>query len=72
MTIDGIPVHRSITLDRVCAAVERHNTSLDNPGFCLSCGAEAEGCEPDAERYECEACDAPAVFGAEQILIYLA
>jgi predicted RNA-binding Zn-ribbon protein involved in translation (DUF1610 family) len=72
MKLDGIEVHASITLDRVMEAVERHNTTLDNPGFCLSCGQEAEGVEGDAERYECESCGELAVFGAEEILLHMA
>lgn len=63
--------HSSITPERVMAAVERHNTTLDNPGFCLACGAEAEGVEPDAENYECEVCGESRVFGAEQLLIMM-
>lgn len=43
--------------------------TLDNPGFCLACGNEQEGCEPDAERYNCEACDRPMVFGFQQLVI---
>jgi hypothetical protein len=58
--------------ERVTEAVERQFTSLDNPGFCLSCGADAEGCEPDAQQYECESCGAAAVYGAEEILIAIA
>ena len=65
-------IHPSITADRVTEAVERQFTSLDNPGFCLACGAEAEGCEPDAQQYECESCGAAAVYGAEEILIAVA
>lgn len=38
-------------------------------GFCLECRAEAIGVEPDARRYRCEACDARAVYGAEELLI---
>lgn len=41
----------------------------DNLGFCLACGAEAHGVEPDARGYECEACGAAKVFGAEEILL---
>jgi hypothetical protein len=42
-------------------------------GFCLACGAEAsDGCEPDAEQYECESCGEHAVYGAEEILIAIA
>ncbi len=44
----------------------------DNTGICIACGAETYGVEPDAEKYKCEACDALAVFGAEQLLIYMA
>ena len=61
-------IHPSITSARIVEAVERQMTSLDNPGFCLACGHEADGCEPDAERYECEACGARRVYGAEQLL----
>ena len=64
-------MHPSITDDRIIEACERRNTSLDNPGFCIKCGADAEGVEPDAEKYTCESCGAAAVYGAEQLLIYL-
>lgn len=62
-------IHESVTADRVCEAVERHMTTLDNPGFCIACGEEAEGCEPDARRYRCDSCGARAVYGAEELLI---
>ena len=66
-------IHPSITAERVTEAVERQLTSLENPGFCLACGAEvSEGCEPDAEQYECESCGEHAVYGAEEILIAIA
>jgi DNA-directed RNA polymerase subunit RPC12/RpoP len=38
-------------------------------GFCLECGAEAYWVEPDAREYECEACGARAVYGAEELLL---
>lgn len=60
-------IHKSVTKDRVEEAVRRRLQSLDNPGFCLACGAEADGCEPDAQEYECEACGEPKVYGAEEI-----
>lgn len=40
-----------------------------NTGFCLSCGAEEYGCEPDARGYECSSCGKKNVYGAEEILI---
>lgn len=70
--VDGFICHESITLDRVVEVVERSHLSLDNPGFCLSCGADAYGVEPDATRYTCEACEAPSVYGAEEVLLWLA
>ena len=63
------PVHASITPERVREAAERSMTTLDNPGLCLECGAEADDCEPDARRYECEHCGAKRVYGAEQLVI---
>jgi len=61
-----------VTLERVLEAVERGSKSLDNPGFCLACGAEADGVEPDARRYICESCGAPKVYGAEELLMRMA
>jgi hypothetical protein len=40
-------------------------------GFCIECGAQADGVEPDAEGYECVSCQAEAVYGAEQLLFYI-
>jgi len=68
LIVASYKLHHSITERRVLAAVERHNTSLDNPGFCLACGAEAHGVEPDARRYVCESCGMRAVYGAEEVM----
>ena len=57
-------LHKSITPDRIIAAVEAD----DCLGFCIACGDEAFGVEPDAENYECESCGECRVFGAEQLL----
>ena len=38
-------------------------------GFCIECRDEAYGVEPDARRYRCESCGAPAVYGVEELLI---
>lgn len=61
-------IHSSITSDRVAKAVQRQMTTLDNPGFCVYCSEEAEGCEPDARRYECEHCGKRGVYGAGELL----
>lgn len=65
-------IHDSVTLERVVEAVKLANTTLENPGFCVACGEDAEDCEPDARRYECEACGKRAVYGAEELLIRMA
>ena len=54
-----------IDLDALIEAIERD----ENLGFCTTCGEEQYGCEPDARRYECEACGNFDVFGAEELLI---
>ena len=54
-----------ITIDRILEAVE----SGDYMGFCLACGDEAYGVEPDARKYECESCGKPKVYGAEELLL---
>lgn len=50
-------------------AVNRRNTTLDNPGFCLACGDDADNCEPDARKYKCESCGERQVYGAEELLV---
>ena len=47
-------------------------TSLDNPGFCLDCGSDTDGIEPDARHSECDSCGLLAVFGAEEVLLLIA
>jgi hypothetical protein len=41
----------------------------DDTGFCLDCGNEQSGCEPDARNYECDDCGKRMVFGAAEILM---
>ena len=65
-------LHPTLTLARIMAACERHVSSLDDPGFCVACGADAEGIEPDAAGYRCDACGDMAVYGAEELLLRLA
>ena len=62
-------IHPSITEERILEACERRMTSLDDPGFCLACGNEQGGCEPDARRYRCEACGERQVYGVDELLI---
>ena len=64
-------LHPSITIDRITDAIQRRDTNLDNPGFCIACGEEQEGCEPDARNYECESCGEHKVFAPEELLFSL-
>jgi len=41
----------------------------ENTGFCILCGAEAEGVEPDAQCYICEMCGEKSVFGAQELVV---
>lgn len=61
-------MHESVTIDRVIQLVEQAESSLDNPGICIACGEDADGCEPDARRYKCESCGEHAVYGAQELL----
>lgn len=38
-------------------------------GFCLACGCEADGVEPDARKYTCESCQMPKVYGLEELVM---
>jgi hypothetical protein len=40
-------------------------------GFCIACGRMADGVEPDARRYDCDYCEKPKVYGAEELLFMM-
>ena len=61
-------LHESITEDRVIAAVRESMFGLGSPGFCIECGEDADGCEPDAREYRRECCEKSSVYGAEELL----
>jgi len=65
--IDAKRVHNSITERMIMDAMQRQRCTLDNPGICLTCGNEQDGCEPDARNYTCEACGDNEVYGAEEL-----
>lgn len=62
-------MHESITSKRVIAAVEESTTGMGTTGFCLACGEDQEGCEPDMEGGLCESCGEHKVMGAEDLLM---
>ena len=41
----------------------------NNLGFCMACGEEQAGVEPDATKYKCESCGKKEVYGAEEGLL---
>jgi len=55
--------------DRLLEAVRSQEFGTENPGFCIECGEERGECEPDACKYECYACGASAVYGAQELLL---
>jgi predicted amidophosphoribosyltransferase len=71
LTINGVPIHPSVTLDRVCDMAEQEMFGTENPGICISCGEDADGCEPDARQYKCESCGQHAVYGPAELLNYM-
>lgn len=48
---------------------EQEYCQADSLGFCLACGAEVYGVEPDARKYECEVCGSPKVYGIPELLL---
>lgn len=61
-----LPNHTSP--DTLLDAVAEEMFGMGSSGFCIKCGTERDGCEPDAEKYECYACGSYAVSGAALLL----
>lgn len=55
------------TLEQLEDMCRRRITTTDNPGWCLACGKEVEGFEPDARNCECELCGERRVFGSDEL-----
>jgi hypothetical protein len=51
--------------------IVRASESGEYMGFCIACGLEHMGIEPDARRYPCESCGEKAVYGAQELLFYV-
>jgi hypothetical protein len=61
-TRKGVPQFRP-----VCTQDEIQEGTL---GFCLACGTEVAGVEPDARQRPCEGCGAPnKVYGLEELFL---
>ncbi len=57
---------KTITLEEY----ESMTGDLEDNGFCTNCGEfQFGGCEPDARKYKCEACDQNTVYGLEECLM---
>jgi len=54
---------------RLLEAVQEQMFGTENPGFCIKCGEERDGCEPDARKYHCDACGEESVYGAQELLM---
>ena len=59
----------NIPHDELIVALKENTSTLSNWGFCLSCGNQQDGCEPDARNYPCDECNTYQVFSAEEILM---
>jgi len=59
-------IHKSITAERLAEVIQ--DSCIGYPGFCIACGEETDGVEPDAREYKCDVCGAMQVYGAEELL----
>lgn len=62
-------IHKSVTVDRITEVAKKSMFGTEDNGICISCGEDAYGVEPDAEKYTCETCGKNTVFGGEQLLL---
>lgn len=55
--------------ERLLEAAQEQMFGTENSGFCIECGEERDGCEPDARNYPCDACGGNSVYGASELII---
>ncbi len=68
-------IKRNVTTGKIIAQkpsfewAEAAAFALRPLGWCLACGEEAEGVEPDARKYLCDCCQTRNVYGAEELVL---
>lgn len=68
--MDKIPYTTNSGLQQFKPVVSESELWQDrNVGFCLACGNEQDGCEPDARKRICISCNREKVYGLEELLI---
>ncbi len=56
---------------KITAAAVKAMKGLASPGWCVKCGKEHKGIEPDARKYVCAKCGSTSVYGAEELVLML-
>lgn len=69
MIIDTEPYKNRKGEPRVRPILDPDFFDSDGLGFCIGCGSEIYGVEPDAQKYPCESCGESLVYGLEELLI---
>ena len=64
--------HPTLTIDRIMEYAEAQMFGTQDVGLCIHCGGEREMTEPDAREYDCPDCMRLTVYGAPELLIYVA
>jgi hypothetical protein len=66
-------MNRSMTsgITSPCEAGKWSGTVVDDPGFCICCGADGPGVEADARQYECQPYGERGVYSAVRLVIPL-
>jgi len=69
LSLNQLCEKNGMTMDDLITQAEKSMFSLDDPGYCMACGTEVFGVEPDARGYQCEVCDENAVYGLQEIMM---
>ena len=62
------PIYSKKQIDRIIGVTVTTEEAYDDTnGFCLNCGEEAYGIEPDAHEYTCSLCNKNTVYGIQEL-----
>ena len=69
-TREQLEIFAANNIDDIMVVAEEQMFGMGNGGFCIACGAEIEGCEPDMVKGPCECCGERQVYGAQELVLY--